>query len=258
MSRSLRPRGRLPAATGPEARRPSRLLLLGNVVPLWETMLAAMKIGVVLMPSNHAADGRRIERPARPRRRQGRGGDAGLGREVRRHWRHKLEGIGDSVGAGKDGWLPFEDATKRSSDAVRARRAGPMPRPMLLYFTSGTTAKPKLVRHQPAQLSGRVLSTMYWLGLQPGDVHLNISSPGWAKHAWSCFFAPWNAGGDDLHRQPAALRGQGTARRSRPLRRHHVVRAADGVAAVHPGEARRRSRSACVRSAAPAAAQPSK
>ena len=31
-------------------------------------------------------------------------------------------------------------------------------------------------------------------GLQPGDVHLNISSPGWAKHAWSCFFAPWNAG----------------------------------------------------------------
>ena len=23
---------------------------------------------------------------------------------------------------------------------------------------------------------------------------MNISSPGWAKHAWSCFFAPWNAG----------------------------------------------------------------
>ena len=34
---------------------------------------------------------------------------------------------------------------------------------------------------------------MYWLGLRPGDVHLNISSPGWAKHAWSCFFAPWIA-----------------------------------------------------------------
>jgi acetyl-CoA synthetase len=35
---------------------------------------------------------------------------------------------------------------------------------------------------------------MYWVGLQPGDVHWNISSPGWAKHAWSCWFAPWNAG----------------------------------------------------------------
>ena len=38
------------------------------------------------------------------------------------------------------------------------------------------------------------LTTMYWLGLRPGDMHLNISSPGWAKHAYSCFFAPWNAG----------------------------------------------------------------
>ena len=38
------------------------------------------------------------------------------------------------------------------------------------------------------------LTTMYWLGLQPGDVHLNLSSPGWAKHAWSNFFAPWLAG----------------------------------------------------------------
>ncbi len=37
------------------------------------------------------------------------------------------------------------------------------------------------------------LSTMYWVGLKPGDVHLNLSSPGWAKHAWSCLFAPWNA-----------------------------------------------------------------
>ena len=35
---------------------------------------------------------------------------------------------------------------------------------------------------------------MYWIGLEPGDVHFNISSPGWAKHAWSNLFAPWNAG----------------------------------------------------------------
>ncbi len=66
--------------------------------------------------------------------------------------------------------------------------------PLLLYFTSGTTAKPKLVRHSHRSYPLGHLSTMYWLGLQPGDVHLNISSPGWAKHAWSCLFAPWNAG----------------------------------------------------------------
>jgi acetyl-CoA synthetase len=64
----------------------------------------------------------------------------------------------------------------------------------LLYFTSGTTAKPKLVLHSHQSYPVGHLATMYWIGLRPGDVHLNISSPGWAKHAYSCFFAPWNAG----------------------------------------------------------------
>ncbi len=66
--------------------------------------------------------------------------------------------------------------------------------PMLLYFTSGTTARSKLVVHTHASYPIGHLSTMYGLGLKPGDAHLNISSPGWAKHAWSSVFAPWNAG----------------------------------------------------------------
>jgi acetyl-CoA synthetase len=65
--------------------------------------------------------------------------------------------------------------------------------PLLLYFTSGTTAKPKLVLHSHQSYPVGHLSTLYVLGLLPGDLHLNISSPGWAKHAYSCFFAPWNA-----------------------------------------------------------------
>ena len=66
--------------------------------------------------------------------------------------------------------------------------------PLLLYFTSGTTARPKLVVHTHVSYPIGHLSTMFGLGLKPGDAHLNISSPGWAKHAWSSFFAPWNAG----------------------------------------------------------------
>ena len=65
---------------------------------------------------------------------------------------------------------------------------------MLLYFTSGTTARSKLVVHTHASYPIGHLSTMYGLGIRPGDAHLNISSPGWAKHAWSSVFAPWNAG----------------------------------------------------------------
>ncbi len=63
----------------------------------------------------------------------------------------------------------------------------------MLYFTSGTTARPKLVEHTHVSYPVGHLATMYWTGLRPGDVHLNISSPGWAKHAWSNLFAPWNA-----------------------------------------------------------------
>ena len=64
---------------------------------------------------------------------------------------------------------------------------------LLLYFTSGTTSRPKLVEHTQVSYPVGHLSTMYWLGVRPGDVHLTISSPGWAKHAWSLFFAPWIA-----------------------------------------------------------------
>ena len=98
-----------------------------------------------------------------------------------------------AASAAHEGWLPFEQAVT-FPDTFTPDGPTHADDPMLLYFTSGTTAKPKLVRHSQRSYPVGGLSTMYWLGLQPGDVHLNISSPGWAKHAWSCFFAPWNAG----------------------------------------------------------------
>jgi acetyl-CoA synthetase len=168
------------------------LLLLGNVVPLWETMLAAMKLGVVVIPATT------LLTPDELRDRL----DRGRARAVvaTQDQVGKFAGLGDDKlvrivigGAGKDGWLPFEEAEK-ASDIFTADGPTNADDPMLLYFTSGTTAKPKLVRHSQRSYPVGHLSTMYWLGLQPGDVHLNISSPGWAKHAWSCFFAPWNAG----------------------------------------------------------------
>jgi acetyl-CoA synthetase len=65
---------------------------------------------------------------------------------------------------------------------------------LFLFFTSGTTSKPKLVIHTHTSYPVGHLTTMYWIGVRPGDVHYNISAPGWAKYAWSTFFAPWNAG----------------------------------------------------------------
>ncbi len=176
-------------------RRGDRLLLmLGNVAPLWETMLAAMKLGAVVIPATTQLTATDI-----------------ADRIARGGVRHVVTAVADAAKfAGLDpsitriatgappgwndpGWHDF--AALREAPAAfvadAPTRAGD---PLLLYFTSGTTARPKLVRHSHASYPIGHLSTMYWLGLLPGDVHLNVSSPGWAKHAWSCVFAPWNAG----------------------------------------------------------------
>jgi acetyl-CoA synthetase len=164
------------------------ILMLGNQLELWQAMLAVMKLGAVIMPTTTAV------------------GPADLiDRITRADVKHVICNPSDvskfadvpgdytriSVGAAA-GW-----ADLTSADSVPAQRLdhpGTAPGdPLLRYFTSGTTSRPKLVEHTQVSYPVGHLSTMYWLGVQPGDVHLTISSPGWAKHAWSCFFAPWIA-----------------------------------------------------------------
>lgn len=168
------------------------LLMLGNEVPLWEIMLASIKLGAVIIPASTLLtedDLRdRIER--------------GQVRHVVTSSAHvgKFEAIGQigeslnkvCVDADVPGWTRYE--TTAFAETFTPQGLTFADDPMLLYFTSGTTALPKLVMHTHQSYPVGHLSTMYWIGLQPGDIHLNISSPGWAKHAWSCFFAPWNAG----------------------------------------------------------------
>ncbi len=162
------------------------LLMLGNVVPLWEIMLATMKLGAVVVPATTlltAAD--LAERAARVRARFVVTTAADAEKIA------GLDAVRISVGAA-EGCVDYADLTGDSAFVPDGMTKASDP--LLLYFTSGTTARPKLVLHSHASYPIGHLSTMYWLGLRPGDVHLNISSPGWAKHAWSCFFAPWIAG----------------------------------------------------------------
>jgi acetyl-CoA synthetase len=178
------------------ARRGDRLLLmLGNIAPLWEVILAAMKLGVVIIPASTLLG------PADLADRIARGdvrhvvAEAGLAARfdgLGGRWTAIAVGPGPGSGATPDGWLPYADAAGESP-AYTPDGVTDATDPLLLYFTSGTTAQPKLVEHTHASYPAGHLSTMYWIGLQPGDVHLNISSPGWAKHAWSNVFAPWNA-----------------------------------------------------------------
>ena len=163
--------------------------MLGNVVPLWETMLAAMKLGAVVVPATTlltAAD--LADRVARGRVRC----MVAPARDADKFSDLDAAVMRIAVGGAPGGWIGYESLAGDTAfvpDGVTQADD-----PLLLYFTSGTTAKPKLVLHSHRSYPVGHLSTMYWLGLLPGDMHLNVSSPGWAKHAWSCFFAPWNAG----------------------------------------------------------------
>jgi acetyl-CoA synthetase len=169
------------------------LLLLGNVVPLWETMLAAIKLGVVVIPATTLLTPDELQDRLDRGRAKAVVATQDQVAKFAKLRADKLVSIVVGASANVEGWLRFEQSAE-FPEAFTPDGPTRADDPMLLYFTSGTTAKPKLVRHSQRSYPVGALSTMYWLGLQPGDVHLNISSPGWAKHAWSCFFAPWNAG----------------------------------------------------------------
>jgi acetyl-CoA synthetase len=164
------------------------LLMLPNSVALWETMLAAIRLGAVMIPATTL-----LER-ADLRDRLERGRVTAVVTDAALTARFDgLPGAPLRIAVGRPvaGWTAFADSlTADDSFTPAATQADEL---LLLYFTSGTTARPKLVAHTHVSYPVGHLSTMYWLGLKPGDVHLNLSSPGWAKHAWSCFFAPWNA-----------------------------------------------------------------
>ena len=170
-------------------RRGDRLLMmLDNQLAVWESLLAAMKLGAVVVPTFTTVS------------------TADLVDRVRRaDVRHVLT---TAELTGNLGWLP-EHVTRISTgrvpgwlhlDDLRAAPADFTPdaptradETLFLYFTSGTTSRPKLVRHTHVSYPVGHLSGMYWNGVRPGDVHLNVSAPGWAKHAWSSFFVPLNA-----------------------------------------------------------------
>ncbi|TAP27160.1 AMP-binding protein [Arthrobacter sp. S41] len=172
------------------ARGETIAVMLGNQVELWESMLAGIKLGAVLIPCTtqltptDLAD--RIERG-------------------HINWvitneseMPKFETVpGDYTliqigGTPADGILDFAQShtAEASFELDSPTRSDET---LLRYFTSGTTSKAKLVEHTHTSYPVGHLSTMFWIGLEPGDVHLNVASPGWAKHAWSNLFAPWIA-----------------------------------------------------------------
>ncbi len=164
------------------------MLMIDNRVELWETMLAIMKVGAVILPTSVVLGTRdladRIDRASVR---------VVIADNVDAAKFDEIDGdlIRVCIGGEHAGWRSYPEA-----DAFPESPVGVVvdsDDPAIVYFTSGTTSRPKMVVHTQLSYPEGHLSTMYWIGVRPGDVHMTISAPGWGKHAWSCFFAPWIA-----------------------------------------------------------------
>ena len=227
---------------GQGVRRGDRMIImLGNQVELWELMLAGIKLGIVLIPTTT------LMGPADLKDRVERGeagwaavGSSNIGKFAEVPGDYTLIEIGD-------GGLPPQRQRQAAAQYAESAAAPADFTPdaptqadetLLLYFTSGTTSKAKLVEHTHTSYPVGHLSTMYWIGLEPGDVHLNVASPGWAKHAWSNVFTPVDRRGLRVHLQLRALRRQRPDGADGPREGHQFLRPAHGLADAHPGRPR--------------------
>ena len=214
------------------------LLLLGNVVPLWETMLAAMKLGVVVIPATT------LLTPDELRDRL----DRGRAKVVvaSQDQVAKFSGLGGdqlirivvNASSKQDGWLAFEQAAEFPED-VHAGWADQGRRSDAAVFHLGHHGQTKTGAAQPAQLSRRRIVDDVLAGLAARRCPSEHFLAGLGQACLELLLRALECRRHRVRGQPAALRRQGIARDHRPLRRHHAVRAADGVAAVHPGAAGR-------------------
>ena len=165
------------------------LVMLGNELALWEAMLAAMKLGAVVVPATTQLTRSDLQ----DRFQRGQVKHVLVDQNSTAKFDEVPGQYTRIVSGSAPGWHSFTEAYSGSAEFQPGSETRATD-PLLLYFTSGTTAKPKLVLHTHQSYPVGHLTTMYWVGIREGDVHMNVSSPGWAKHAWSSFFAPWNAG----------------------------------------------------------------
>ncbi|MCJ1681152.1 AMP-binding protein [Streptomyces sp. APSN-46.1] len=171
------------------------LLMLDNRAELWVTMLAAIKLGAVIVPAATLLGEEdlisRVQR-AGVQHVVARSEDTGKFRRIPGIRTRVVSLSGADDDRVPEGWHDLNVAL-RSDSVFRSEGPTPATDPLFRYFTSGTTSQPKLVEHSHASYPVGQLTTMYLIGQRPGDTHTTIAQSGWAKHACSNVFAPWSA-----------------------------------------------------------------
>ncbi len=167
----------------------SLFLVMNDDVAFYELLLAAMKIGAVIIPNNPLLSQLELmDRIGRESIKM----IATSGAHADKFDISAQDVTGVLVDGDKDGWVSYQAAFEQSAHFVPLERTLATD-PLFRYFTSSNASKPRIVEHGIASFTVGHLSTMYWMGLRPGDVHLGVNSMGWSMHDWNSFVAPWNA-----------------------------------------------------------------
>ena len=177
------------------------MILLPRVPEWWTFALAAIKIGAVICPSPV------ILTPPDLEYRINKGKFKMIVTNQENLW--KVQEVLDQcptlkvkflVDGEADGWIDYQKeliypakASIHLSPLIRKNRTKATD-PMLIFFTSGTSANPKMVMHNHAYPLGHIVTARFWYDLTENDLQFTVADTGWGKSSWGKFYGPWMQG----------------------------------------------------------------
>ena len=175
----------------------SALVVIPRIAEWYHVLLGCTKIGAVSMPGTNLLTGKDIEYRINKA-----GAKIAVVTETHATAVDKIKDNCPTlehlivIGSERPGWSSFEVMCAAASDEVD-RAALPQTKSdelMLIYFTSGTTAMPKMVGRDHAYSLAHSITGDYWANLKADDIHWALTDTGWAKAAWGLLCPPLLAG----------------------------------------------------------------
>ena len=166
-------------------------VVIGRIPEWYSVLFGCMKLGVVSMPGTNLLTAKDIAY-----RIQQSGAKAVI---VTEEHCDKVDAVAAEcptlstkivVGAPRAGWADFAGLIAAESPDADAAALGPFQSTdmMMAYFTSGTTALPKMVPRDYGYALAHAATGLFWMDLREDDVHWTLTDTGWAKAAWGMLF----------------------------------------------------------------------